>query len=319
MQTGTKNDSQTWPDLDGTESRLANTAAQVASLIRVLGVSKTAATLAGRLSSRLTQRSASAAQYHEDTTDLLMRCSWLADAPELTTTQIEVTCQDLSDFMRATDYPRYYYAGTRRIRYALWHMAGFRLLNLTPQSVVLDVGAQTGVWGRLARKKLGCKVIDVDLMYKPGLRGTRLGANAAEIPLPSESISHIVSFCAFNCFEGDSDSAFVREARRLLRPGGVLAIVPLCIGDEFANLYDPLLAVSPSAFDAKARRVAKPGWNTAFGRWYDLSAVRERILAHIPDFQKDLFQINHPPRAGDGRTCFHAIKCTKPDGEAQPS
>lgn len=214
---------------------------------------------------------------------------------------------DLMQFQAEMRYPRYYYYGERRVRYSLWHYVGTRLAELGDAAIVIDVGAQAGLWGAMVRRRFGCRVYDLDLEYKPGLHGFRIGSRAGAIPLPDGSVTHMVSFCAFNCFEGDDDSALIVEAARLLIPDGKLIIVPLCIGDAYVNLYDPDLIDRVDRLDAGARPAALPGWGNSFGRWYDRAAFDARILRHASDFHVQVHHIHHPFDRQDRFEAMYAV------------
>jgi hypothetical protein len=154
-------------------------------------------------------------------------------------------------------------------------------------------------------------VFDLDARYPPGIHGSRIGADAGNIPLPSGSVSHIVAFCAFNCLEGTTDIRFVREASRLLHAGGRLVIVPLCIADAHLNLYDPAICVSRESFDAGARRIAWHGWGNNFGRWYDRDAFTERVLSQFPRGQAQVYRAKNPLGDVAGDTVCYAATLTK--------
>jgi len=176
-----------------------------------------------------------------------------------------------------------------------------------------------GIWGRTARRRFGCTVWDVDCRYPPGLHGRRIGAAATAIPLPASSVSHVVSFCAFNCFEGTTDTEFLREAFRLLKPGGKLVIVPLCICDAHLNLYDPSLCTGDTAFDPGAHRTAWDGWGNRFGRWYDQEAFRQRLVLPVPACQRTIVRVDHDiDLAGMART-YYAIRFVKPGDSPAPA
>lgn len=241
----------------------------------------------------------------------LATCSWLGQMPEMTFRDRVVDDHVLADFMERAAYPRWYYARARRIRYGLWHMVGIDLCELDRKSVVIDVGAQAGIWGRVATRTRGCSVISVDLRYPPGVHGWRVGADAGAIPLPSGCATHVVSFCAFNCFEGAGDTAFLREAERLLGPGGKLLIVPLCVGDKHVNLYDPLLSKRALEGDEGAELVAYRGWGVRFNRWYDRGAFEERVLSRTEGFHKTIWRIRYDSEHEALQTTFYAAQFEK--------
>ena len=243
--------------------------------------------------------------------DALMRCSWVERLPGIKIADSRVTPHDLLAFQNHFRYPRFYYSAERRIRYSLWHCVGWRLASLDATSMVIDVGAQAGMWGAMMRRRIGCRVFDLDLEYKPGRNGFRIGAPAGRIPLTDSSATHMVTFCAFNCFAGHDDSAMIDEAARVLKPGGQLVIVPLCIGDEYINLYDPQLIGGVERLDAGARPAGLPGWGNPFGRWYDCRAFEDRVLSHAGAFDLEIHRVTHPFFSHEGFVAMYAARLTR--------
>jgi len=280
--------------LRGTESRVANSLARLWWSYRQLGASRTFRKALRNLSRGVGVAATTGPASGTPNIEAMRTCSWIVHLPNTHATEIEVSSQALAEFMEATKYPKYYYRGGKRLTHALWHYVGVMLAELSASDVVLDVGAQSGTWGHFVRRKYRCRVIDVDVEYPPGVHGDRVGADAAHIPLPDRSVSRIVSFCALNCFEGSADIRFFREASRLLPPAGRLVIVPICIGDEHLNLYDPRICTREDAFDVGARRVSWAGWGNNFGRWYDRAAFESRVAANLPGFEALIVTIRHP-------------------------
>lgn len=279
--------------LCGTRSQALSTVVRFALSARSLGPARVASKLMRRALARF-NKPATVVEHAPDDLNLLHRCSWLSDLHCVRVVETAITRDDLVQFQKKMDYPRFYYVAERRIRYSLWHHVGTELCGLDSSSVVIDVGAQAGLWGSMIRRRFGCQVFDLDLEYKPGIHGWRIGAPASAMLLKSGSVSHVVSFCAFNCFEGDDDTAMIREAGRLLKPGGRLIIVPLCIGDEYVNLYDPRFIAGVERLDEGARPAALMGWGNGFGRWYDRQAFESRILSHARDFDIEIHRVSHP-------------------------
>ena len=213
--------------------------------------------------------------------------------------------------MAKTRYPKYYYRGYRRIRYAAWHLTGLHLCELSKSDTALDIGAQAGIWGGIVRRTIGCRVMDVDLSYPLGMHGERIGADAGRIPLSDGAVTQLVSFCAFNCFEGNADVEMLREASRLLLSGGRIVIVPFCIGDAHVNLYDPRICEKESSFDAAAHRISWPGWGNNFGRWYDRSAFEQRVLSQLDNFTPEIIAVHHDFTGAGLESPFYAARFTK--------
>jgi len=298
-----------WCDLFGTRSHLANNIARLAYGTKSFGLIATLQQALRRV--RCSGGKGKAVAASMPPPDIADVCSWLDDLSELERGELSINISELAAFMRQTDYPRFYYRTERRVRYALWHYVGLQLAKLSEKAVVLDAGAQDGVWGRIARRRHRCAVYDADLQYRRGVHGRKIGCEVGAIPLPEESLTAIVSFCAFNCFEGDADKAFLRESSRLLKPGGRLVIVPLCVADEYVNLFDPAIMARPENLDDRARHLAWDGWGSNFGRWYDRQAFQERFLQNLSGMAVRIEQVKLEQPADSGVRDFYAAVCTK--------
>jgi len=298
-----------WRGLYGTGSKLANNLARLAYGARSSGLGATIRQMMRRV--RRSGGKSAAAPAAAPPADIGDTCSWIDTLPGIDRTQRSIAPGELAAFMRDTNYPSHYYRTERRVRYALWHYVGLQLANLSERDVVLDAGAQDGIWGRIARRRHQCTVYDADLQYRPGVHGHQVGCEVGSIPLPDGSLTAIVSFCAFNCFEGDADQAFLKEAVRLLQPGGRLVIVPLCIGDTYVNLYDPAVMNRPENLDAGARHIPWTGWGSNFGRWYDRDAFERRFLNNVAGSAARIEQVKPGQPADAGVRDFYAAVCTK--------
>lgn len=299
----------TWLDLYGTSSALANNVARMTRQVRACGVMP-----AVRQTVRRMSRAKPAAKSNCSTPPAAIAdsCSWLGGVPEIERCDLTITPTELAAFMRDCRYPRLYYRAERRVRYALWHYVGFHLAELDRADVVLDAGAQDGIWGDLARRRHGCEVYDADLQFTPGVHGRKIGCEIGSIPLDDASLTGIVSFCAFNCFEGEADQAFLLEATRLLARGGRLVIAPLCIADAYVNLYDPSILRRTDRLDERAKHIAWDGWGTNFGRWYDQQAFCERFLAASAGLSVRVVHVHIQNETDGGVRDFYAAVCRKP-------
>jgi SAM-dependent methyltransferase len=292
--------------LCGTHSRILSTFVRFTLSARTLGPARVFSKVISRTRARLRRSPKAFAQ--PSNLEALHHCSWLGTIPGLGVVDSVVNQRDLLQFQTRMNYPYFYYLAERRIRYSLWHYVGTELCGLDRSSVVIDAGAQAGLWGLMVRRDYGCRVFDLDLEYRPGRHGFRIGAPASAIPLESSSVSHIVSFCAFNCFEGNDDSSMIREAARVLVPGGRLIIVPLCVGDDYVNLYDPRLLAGVERLDEGARPAAMTDWGNRFGRWYDREAFTSRILRHAGAFDLEIHRVRHPFNPHEGFEAMFAAR-----------
>lgn len=293
--------------LHGTSSVLMNRIARIYYSIRGMGIAATITEIRRQLKYRKQNATALSGPEIKG----MDHCSWIESQIEIELKHLQPNYESIAKFMAKMRYPKYYYRLHRRVRYALWHYIGMELAHLDRNSVVVDVGASPGIWGEMIRRSVGCKVYEVDLNYKKGVHGFRIGSGAASIPLSDESVTHIVSFCAFNCFEGSADTDFLSEATRLLVPGGKIILVPLCIADEYVNLYDPQILTDLSRLDVDAKAVEWTGWGNRFGRWYNADALKNRILNHTKTFKKDIWCIRHPSSKEENPSYLYAAEFTK--------
>ncbi len=165
---------------------------------------------------------------------------------------------------------------------ALEHFLSFDLLALSSEDVVIDIASQWSPFPEIIRKKFGCTVYRQDLDYRPGLHGDRIGGNAARLPLPDASVTKMSLHCSFEHFERKNDIAFVREAARVLKPGGRVCIIPLYLNGQFVNQTDPVFPTEEIPFDKEAKVVLVPGWNNRFGRYYSVDQFCKRIVGVLP-------------------------------------
>lgn len=220
------------------------------------------------------------------------------DAPPLTDSEailrdierlgvlIKPYCIDVDAFRKhiaSGIYPHDYAAGPideggAREQKLLEYFVSLDLLDIRPTDIVIDVASEWSIFPEVVRRLTGATVYQQDLIFKPGLHGTYIGGSAAAMPIPDEFADKLVLHNAFEHFEGDADSRFILEAWRILKPGGILSIVPLFITDYYAILTDPFVSHRGIQWDEGARVVELPWWHNRFGRSYDVPALQRRVL-----------------------------------------
>lgn len=189
-----------------------------------------------------------------------------------------------------------YYGGAQKgIGAALVDLAG----QVHAQRV-LEVGCGTGHWLRLLAP-LSSQLYGLDLSLGMLGRARTTGAanlvqgSAEALPFPA-TIFDLV-FCVSALHHFADPGAFIRAARRLLRPGGALAIIGLNPHSGRDNWY--LYDCFPGTLQADLDRYPSPGeimdWMIAAGfdvvRWQEAERLRDRrvgrdILAE-PMLQKN--------------------------------
>lgn len=204
---------------------------------------------------------------------------------------------DVADYRRYFAAARYveafpdYYASFRAEK-SLEHYLAARLLDLDGQDVYIDIASQHSPAPDIYRRLFGVTAYRQDLAYPSGLDEDRIGGDAARLPVPDGFATKMALHCSFEHFEGESDIGFVREARRVLRPGGAVCIVPLYLCEENAIQADPEVAVPAGVvFDRDATVYGARGWGNRYGRFCDPEHLAARILANVHGLTVKIYRI----------------------------
>lgn len=174
------------------------------------------------------------------------------------------------------------YAINCRDKKMMEHFIAYDLLNLGKGDRYLDVASENSPFPEMLRDRMGVEAYSLDLTYKNGLHGYQIGASAGKIPIEDNWLDYASLQCAFEHFQGEIDSQFIRELSRILRPGGKCVILPLYMSTELVNIYDPLLYKSwqKKHADDDATIIAEIELGGFYERFYDPNSLR-RIF--IPD------------------------------------
>lgn len=199
-------------------------------------------------------------------------------------------------WLAQADYARYplYMDGGRAPGFhekGLEHFLAAGLLGLAQGHVCIDVASQHSPAPDLYTRLYGADMYTQDLVYRPGVHGRRIGGSASQLPLADGFADGMVLHNAFEHFEGDADVGFIREAARVLKPGGRLCILPLFLYTEYAIQTDPAALTGEwPRFDAGARLWCARGWQDRHGRFYDAPRLRSRLLANAGAFDVRLLE-----------------------------
>ena len=177
-------------------------------------------------------------------------------------------------------YPSYYDFNIKEK--SLEHYLAAKLLELNDKDVYIDIASELSPVPEIYARLYGAKCYRQDLSYEPGLCGDRIGGDAGNLPVPDGFATKLGLHCSLEHFEGDSDILFIREASRVLRPGGRVCIIPLYLCEFYAIQTDPVVATKENVdFDSEAVICCAEGWRNRHGRFYDYLHLRDRIIANL--------------------------------------
>lgn len=206
----------------------------------------------------------------------------------LSVNEVEIDVKDFERWMARHDPLKRFYASQLdcQVEKVLEHYLTVRLLNVRPNDVLVDVAASTSPLAKVLRAE-GVVAYRQDLKYPPGIRGHKIGGDAASMPVPDEFADVLTLHCAFECFQGDADVRFARELCRVLRPGGRVGIVPLYVNMVHSVATSPWCDKRDIAVEPEAKWLWRDDkWRLPFSRHYSPEVFADRIASQMPGMQK---------------------------------
>lgn len=237
------------------------------------------------------------------------------DQLRLATHPIDITA--FWRYVEAAGYRQlgYYHGGAMPCATEKWleHYVSLELLAPKPGEVLLDVASCHSPFADLVQRLYGVTSYQQDLLFPPGIHGRQIGGDAAALPMPDAFADLVTLHCAFEHFEGDSDSGFIRELGRILKPGGRACILPLYTSQRYSIQSDPQTwAQRTVQFEPDALVCLANGWGETHGRCYDAAHLAQRVLAQRGGLAVTLYRIvNYADVAPDCYLRF-ALMLTRP-------
>lgn len=177
----------------------------------------------------------------------------------------------------------------------LEHYVSWDLIRPERGETLIDIASCHSPFADMQQDHYGITAYRQDLMFPAGLHDDRtIGGDAAAMPVDDGFADLMTLHCSFEHFEGDSDRRFVREAQRVLRPGGRLCILPLYTSTRYSIQSDPATwAEQPVRFEPDAKVCLARGWSEAHGRLYDAAHFLDRVVANLGPLELTVYAIEN--------------------------
>ena len=187
----------------------------------------------------------------------------------------------LNDF---PDIKRFYEnMGDVFIEKCLEHYLAYRHLNISVNDVYIDVAAAGSPWAEILNTR-EVKAYRLDLFFPKGINGIDIGADAGDTRLPDDFASALSLQCAYECFMGDADIDFVKEASRILDKKGRYGIAPLYLADVHFVSTSPYCNQAEVIIETEAKKVWRDDeYKVPFSRHYSPESFAERIYSRMPE------------------------------------
>ncbi len=198
----------------------------------------------------------------------------------------EINLDDYNNYFDNAEYKSRYpdYYLDNQIEKSFEHYLALSLLNLSAEDVFIDLASEHSPIPEIYARLTGATTYSQDIMYPSGVNGNRIGGDACSMPVPDCFASKATLTCSLEHFEGDSDTRLFHELSRVLKPGGIVCVVPFYIFKEPATQTDPTVSVSSGVtFDRGTTIYCAQGWGNRHGRFYSPSSFIERIIKPVQD------------------------------------
>jgi hypothetical protein len=189
-------------------------------------------------------------------------------------------------------FPLYLKAGRAATfpKKSLEHFLCAQLLGLKKEDKYIDVANDESPVPEIYSSLYGCTCYRQDLAFAPGVHDRTIGGNADSIPVPDNFATAMGLHCSFEHFEGISDTGFIREALRVLSPGGRAVIIPLYLFTHYAIITDPsVLPRGGIFFEPDATLHCLKGFGNRHGRVYDVPHFMNRIYRNRGSLKVQLY------------------------------
>jgi len=187
------------------------------------------------------------------------------------------------------------------------------LMSFAPDDIYVDVAAAGSPWAHALRTRIGLAAHAIDLgefhtAYRD-LPYYRI-EDACRTSFADASVKGASLHCAYEMFMGDDDTRFIREAARILRPGGKVVILPLYMHTHYCSYASPE-HYGKGYNDSAAKEYIRLGSEgIPSSRKYDALQLKHRVLDPILSLGMHyrLFALRNKDELGDNIYCHFILE-----------
>lgn len=189
------------------------------------------------------------------------------------------------------NFPEYHFSLPEK---SVEHYLAIQLLNLSSSDIYIEVASEAPIAYKIYQRLYGVKSYVHSSAYPSGINQDMIGGNVNNLPL-SDGFATKIAVHTFSSFEEDADMDFIREAARLLKPGGSVCILPLYLFDKYAIQTDPVTAISTGGvkFEEDAMVYCSLGWGHRHARFYDPQHFFDRICRNLNGLKLKIYRIKN--------------------------
>lgn len=217
------------------------------------------------------------------------------------TKSYEVFMPEFDKYIEEVNYPEFYIEDIERRRKgrfrgkALEHYVTDSFFNFKKGDIYVDIAGSSSPYVDIVNTTYeGVTTYILDFVFKKGIYGNKIGADATNTGLPHEFCTKISLHCAYEMFLNEDDIKLIPEMYRILKPGGIAVIIPVYMNQQgfiCRNLAEP----------SKEKPVLGNGeilvWRNKGNTFRNYSArtLKERVIdtAIEVGFDYELFRISN--------------------------
>jgi Glycosyltransferase len=226
------------------------------------------------------------------------------------TVDIDEYQQFFQDAEYIKNFPQYNFSLPEK---SLEHYLAVKFLELNSNDVYIEVGSEADIASKIYPHLYGVSSYVHSSAYPSGINQNMIGGTVTNLPLPDGFATKMAvhTFCSL---EEDADMGFIKEAARLLKPGGSVCILPLYLFDEYAIQTDPVTAISTGGvnFEEDAIVYCSLGWGHRHARFYDPQHLLDRICRNLNGLKLKIYRIKNAKQVDDSCYIQFAAVLEKP-------